>query len=182
MYTALVETAGALAAFTQNEPVDLPRYDHDDLYRCFHDLIQFVDERLEEVVPHRFSELMMAFDRNVYATRELSMELADPRNAFFIGIKASIDSQELVKLVSESAKCAARDELQMINMMHLSGLRLEHLAAAPSEIAARVGFEYWKVEPHGRLWSKVRSDGSLGLSIGRLEGADVRLYVVGAET
>jgi hypothetical protein len=38
------------------------------------------------------------------------------------------------------------------------------------------------VEPHGRLWSKVRSDGSLGLSIGRLEGADVRLYVVGAET
>jgi type VI secretion system protein ImpJ len=182
LYTALVEVAGALAAFTQSEPVELPRYDHDDLYRCFHDLIQFIDEQLEEVVPHRFSELLMPFDRSVYATRELSMELADPRNAFFLGIKASIDSQELVKLVSESAKCAARDELQTINKMNLSGLRLEHLPAAPSEIAARVGFEYWKVEPHGRLWSRVRSEGSLGLSISRLEGADVRLYVVATET
>jgi type VI secretion system protein ImpJ len=181
LYTALVETAGALAAFSQSEPVELPRYDHDNLYRCFHDLIQFIDDQLEEVVPHRFNELPMPFDRNVYATRELSMELADPRNAFFIGIKASIDSAALVKLVADSGKCAARDELQSILMMNLAGLRLEHLPAAPTEIAARVGFEYWKVEPHSRFWTRVRNDGSLGLSIGRLEGADVRLYVVGTE-
>ena len=124
----------------------------------------------------------MRFDRNVYATRELSMELADPRNAFFIGIRAAIDSQELLQLVTESAKCAAKEELPMIHMMNLSGLRLEHLPAAPTEIAARVGFEYWKLEPHGRLWTRVRNEGSLGLSLGRLEGADVRLYVVAAET
>jgi type VI secretion system protein ImpJ len=182
MYTALIETAGALAAFTLSEPVELPRYDHEDLYGCFHDLLRFIDEQLEEVVPHRFAELEMRFDRNVYATRELSMELADPRNAFFIGIKAAIDAKELVQLVAESGKCAARDELPTIHMMHLAGLRLEHLPAAPSEIAARVGFEYWKLEPHGRLWTRVRNDGSLALSLGRLEGADIRLYVVASET
>lgn len=182
MYTALVETAGALAAFSRSEPLDLPRYDHEDLYRCFHAVIQFIDEQLEEVVPHRFTELQMAFDRDAYATRELSMELADPRNAFFIGIKASIDSEDLTQLMADSGKCAARDELNMIKMMNLAGLRLERLPAAPTEIAARVGFEYWKVEPHGRFWSRVRSEGSLGLSLGRLEGADVRLYIVGTET
>lgn len=182
MYTALVEVAGALAAFSRTEPLEPPRYDHENLYRCFHDLIQFIDEQLEEVVPHRFTELQMNFDREAYTTRELSLELADARNAFFIGIKAAIDTEELARLVSESAKCAARDELKGITMMNVAGLRLERLPAAPTEIAARVGFEYWKLEPHGRYWNRVRSDGTLGLSLGRLEGAEVRLYIVGTET
>jgi type VI secretion system protein ImpJ len=178
LYGALVETAAALGAFALSEPAELPRYDHEDLYPCFQGLLRFIDEKLEEVVPHRFREFEMRFERTAYITQELSLELANPRNHFFIGIKAAIDSLELTKLVQEYGKCAARAELGSILMLNLGGLRLEPLSAAPADIAARLGFQYWKLEPHGKLWTQVRSDGSLALSLGKLQGADVRLYVV----
>ncbi|HTO69775.1 MAG TPA: type VI secretion system baseplate subunit TssK [Myxococcota bacterium] len=181
LYSALVETAGALAAFSLQEPVELPRYDHDDLYRCFHEVIAFIERELEKALPDRFTELEMRHDRTAYTTKELTRELVEARNHFFIAIKAAVDAQELVALVREFGKCAARDELPSIEMLKLAGLRLEPLPAAPTEIAARVGFSYWKLEPHGKLWNRVRDDCTLALSLGKLEGADVRLYVVSAE-
>jgi len=181
LYSVLVETAGALASFSLAEPFEAPRYDHDALHPCFHELIRFIERELEKALPDRFTELEMRHDRTAYTTKELTRDLADARNHFFLAIKAPIDAQELGGLVREFGKCAARDELASITMMNLAGLRLEPLPAAPTEIAARVGFQYWKLEPHGKLWNRVRDDCTLALSLGKLEGADVRLYVVSAE-
>jgi predicted component of type VI protein secretion system len=66
-------------------------------------------------------------------------------------------------------------------MLNTAGLRLERLPAAPTEIAGRAGYEYFKLEPHGPQWSKVREEFSFALSLGKLENADVRLYVVAHE-
>ena len=52
-----------------------------------------------------------------------------------------------------------------------------HLAWC-GESVRRAGFEYFKLEPHGAQWQKVREDFSFALSLGKLESADVRLYVV----
>ena len=180
-YSVLVELAGALSAFSLAEPVELPRYDHDALYPCFHAVITYIERELEKALPDRFTELELRHDRTAYTTKELTRDLVEPRNHFFLAIKAAVDGQELVALVRELGKCAARDELPSITMMNLAGLRLEPLPAAPTEIAARVGFQYWKLEPHGKLWNRVRDDCTLALSLGKLEGADVRLYVVSAE-
>jgi type VI secretion system protein ImpJ len=106
LYTALVETAGALAAFKLMEPVELPNYDHDDLYGCFQGLIKFIDVQLAEAVPTRFTELRMPFDaaKKIYVTGELNTQLVDPRNLFFLGVKAQLDSQELNRWVVEHGK------------------------------------------------------------------------------
>jgi type VI secretion system protein ImpJ len=181
LYGALVETAGALAAFSQQEIAELPSYDHENPYPCFHELLAFIERELEGALPDRFTELEMRHDRTAYTTKELSRELVEPRNHFFVAIKAAVDAAELVEMVRTVGKLAAREELPSIKMLNLAGLKLEPLPAAPTEIAARVGFLYWKVEPHGKLWNRVREDCTLGLSLGNLENADVRLYVVSAE-
>ena len=62
LYTALVETAGALAAFSLQEPAELPPYKHDDPGPCVRALLAFLDDHLGEAVPDRFSELQLAFD------------------------------------------------------------------------------------------------------------------------
>ena len=63
----------------------------------------------------------------------------------------------------------------------VTGLRLEHLPACPADVPPLPGYEYFRVDPHGKPWRRVEETYSLGLSLGRLEGADVRLYVVTAE-
>ena len=181
LYSALVETAGALCAFSQSEPVELPRYDHENLYPCFHEVIALIERELEAALPDRFTELELRHDRVAYTTKELSLELVEPRNHFFLAIKAAVDAQELAGLVREIGKCASRGEVESLVKLNLAGLKLEPLPGAPTEIAARVGFQYWKVEPHGKLWTRVRDECTLALSLGKLENADVRLYVVSGE-
>ena len=183
LYGALVETAGSLAAFASPEAAELPAYDHEDLHGCFHGLIEFIDRQLAEAVPERFHELAMPFDaaKKLYATAELNVQLVDPRNLFFLAIRAPIDSKELERFVVDHGKASSRSGVGPLVMLNTKGLRLEHLPAAPTEIAARAGYEYFKLEPRGAQWEKVQSDYSLGLSLGKLENADVRLYVVAAE-
>ncbi|HTF36464.1 MAG TPA: type VI secretion system baseplate subunit TssK [Myxococcota bacterium] len=180
LYTALVETAGSLAAFHSMEAAELPLYHHEDLYGCFHALIEFIDAQLAEAVPTNFFELPMPFDpaKKYYVTSDLNVERVDPRNAFFLAIKAPMDSKQLAQHVAEYGKASSCRGVPPLVMLNTKGLRLEPMPAAPTEIAARTGFEYFKVDPHGPAWSKVKDEFCFALSLGKLENADVRLYVV----
>jgi type VI secretion system ImpJ/VasE family protein len=162
LYTALVETAGALAAFRSAEPLDLPLYRHDDLYGCFHQLIEFIDEQLEEAIPQRFREINLPFDkeRKHYSTQELNTETADARNAFFLGKASSITG------------------VKTLEMLNRAGLKLERMAGAPTEIAARAGYEYFKIDAGGPQWKRVKEEFTFAISVGKLENAELRLYVV----
>lgn len=180
LYGALVDCAAGLAAFSRPEPVELPLYDHTDLYDCFHRLIRFIDEELGESVPTRFTRLDMPFEeqRKVYVTDQVSLELADPRNVFYLAIKAALDVKELTDMVVNHGKASSRTGVTPLVMLNVAGLRIESLPGAPTEVAAETGFQYFRVEPHGKEWSKVRDEGSFALSLGKLEEATVRLYVV----
>jgi type VI secretion system protein ImpJ len=187
LYTALIETAGGLAAFALDEVPEFRPYSHEDLYPCFHELLTFIDRHLEEVLPMRFKELRMEYDRaegkQYYVTNDLSVELADPRNVFFVGIKAPIDSKELHALVKESGKAGAAKEMWTLRQFSQDGLRIDPLPAAPTDIAAPTGFEWFRVEAasNDRSWSIVRQEFTFALSLSKLESADVRLYVVSRE-
>ncbi len=183
LYSALVECAGALAAFRHPEAVELPLYSHADLYGCFHELIRFIDVKLGESIPTRFVRLDMPFDgaKKYYVTDAVSLELADPRNAFYLAIKAAIDAKELGELVVKHGKASSRSGVVPLVMLNVAGLRIEALPAAPTDIAGETGFQYFRVEPHGKEWTKVREEGGFALSLGKLEQAAVRLYVVKPE-
>jgi type VI secretion system protein ImpJ len=180
LYTALVDCAGSLGSFSHLEPVELPLYDHADLYRCFNELIEFIATELGESVPTRFSQLDMPWDdsKKTYATDQVSLELADPRNSFFLAVKAAIDAKDLDDMVVNHGKASSRSGVTPLVMLNVAGLRIESLPAAPTEIAGEAGFQYYRVEPHGKEWTRVREEGTFALSLGKLEEAKVRLYVV----
>lgn len=183
VYGALVETAGSLAAFNVAEQVELPPYDHEDLYGCFQALIRFIDTQLNEVVPHRFTELKLPFDarEKIYATSELNTDRVSPRNMYYLAVKAHMPSAELNEWVEKYGKAGSLKGAKMLVRLNLPGLRLEHLPGAPTEIAGAAGFEYYKVEPHGPQWAKVREEFSFAVSLGKLENADARLFIVSGE-
>lgn len=184
LYGALVETAAALATFNSSEAVELPRYDHDDLYRCFHELIEFIDQQLADVIPQRFLEIKLAFDpaKKLYFTTDLNTDLVGPKNLFYLGVKADMAVDELKQLVVQHGKAGSHSGVPTLVMLAIEGLRLEHLPAAPLEIAGPPGFEYYRVEARGAQWSKVQEEFAFALSLGKLETADVRLYVVTPES
>ncbi len=182
LYGALVETAGALSAFNMMEPAELPEYRHEDPMGCFGALIEFLDGQLTEAVPDRFKEIQMEYDaaHHFYVTTELNTDDVDPRNLFFLGIKGDIEASELAKRVVDEGKAGSVGNVKIAMRMNVAGLPIEHMSAAPTEIAARAGYQYFIVDPNHPKWGKVREDFSLALSIPKLESADVRFYVVAA--
>jgi type VI secretion system protein ImpJ len=186
LYSVLVELAGALAAFNTQEAPELPEYRHDYLYGCYTELLRFIDANLGEAVPERFKELPLALATEagykIYLTRDLSTEDVDPRNRFYLAVKASIDPKELAQLVKEEGKASSvKDLVSSVLMMRLDGLPVEQMPAAPTEIAAKPGFEWFTVGSHDKKWSKVRDEHNFAVSLGNLLEADVRLYVVSHE-
>ena len=182
LYSALVETAGALAAFRREEAVEVPTYDHDDPYSCFKALIDLIDEELSAAVPDQFTELLLEWDGAVKAYRSdgLSLDLVDPRNHYYLAVQADMDTAELTKLVVDQGKAGSVDGVSTLVLLNVKGLRIEHLSGAPTEIAARAGYEYFRVDPHGAQWNKVRDEFNFALNLGKLENATARLYIVAA--
>jgi len=165
--------------------VELPPYDHEDLYGCFQALIRFIDAQLGEAIPDRFTELKLKFDARdkVYLTTDLNAERVANRNMYYLAVKATtLPSAELNEWVVKHGKSGSHKGVKTLVMLNLDGLRLEHLPGAPTDIAGPAGFEYYKIEPHGPQWTKVREEFTFSVSLGKLENADVRLYIVSGES
>jgi len=180
LYTALVDAAGALAAFNLMEPAELPVYQHDNLLLCYSELIDFLGAQLGEAVPDRFRELQLPYDeqRKVYYTSELNTDLVSPHKFYYLAVKADLESQDLTTRVTKEGKAGALGTVKLGMRANIAGVPLEHLAAAPTEIAARAGFQYFSIDPHHAKWKKVQEDFDFALHLPNVESADVRLYVV----
>jgi type VI secretion system protein ImpJ len=180
MYTALVEAAGALAAFNLGEPAELPVYDHDDLLGCYSALIAFLDVQLGEAVPDRFEEIELPFDaeKKLYYSAELNTDRVDPHKTFYLAIKADLESGQLAELVTQGGKVGALSTVRLALRANIAGVPVEQLPAAPTEIQARAGFLYFTLDPHHSKWKKIQEDYDFAVALPNLESADVRLYVV----
>jgi predicted component of type VI protein secretion system len=125
---------------------------------------------------------VLRFDRNAYITKELSTELADLKNQFYLGVKSSLSKEALLEHVKQAGKLASAEWIAIMIRDNLSGLPIEQLPGPPTDIAAETGFEFWRVELRGKEnekgYGRVRDSGSLAVSLGNLRDADVRLYIV----
>ncbi len=182
LYTALVELTGALGAFRLSERANLPLYDHADPFPGFAILLNQIKADLEEALPVRFRELALRFDRNSYITKELSTELVDQKNQFYLGIRSTLSKDELIEQVKNAGKVSSANWIKAMIDSNLAGLPLQLLPGAPTDIAADAGFEFWRIELRGtenaKNFDRVKADASLAVSLGNLKDADVRLYIV----
>ncbi len=180
LYTGLVDAAGALAAFNLVEPAELPIYRHEDLWGCFGELIDFLEVQLGEAVPDRFHEIELPYDvdKKLYYTAKLNTDLVDPRKHYYLAVKADLEAQVLTDCVSQEGKVGALSTVKLAVRANIAGVPLEHLPGAPTEIAARAGFQYFSIDPHHSKWKKVQEDYDFALLLPNVESADVRLYVV----
>ena len=183
-YTALVDTAGSLSAFNHGEAVDVPTYDHRNLHACFSTLIGFIDAELGLSVRDRSKMVPLPYDAqsDSYATSQLNTDLVSPNNRYYLGVKASMDAKELSERVVSEGKAGSARRVKAYMAAAVQGLRIEHLAAAPTDVSPAAGFEYFKVDPHSSKWDFVKKEFTFALHVPKLESAEVQLFVVTSES
>lgn len=180
IYTYLVDVAGSLAAWALQEPAELPEYDHEDLHGCFSRLIAFIDTHLGEAIPTRFEEIKLQYEaeRKFYHAGRLNTDQVDPNKHYYLGVKANLATEDLVRLVTKEGKAGAYETVRLATKFNTAALSIEHLQAAPTEIAGPPGFQYFTLDAHGPKWKEVRDNFEFAINLGALESGDVRLYVV----
>lgn len=179
LYTTLVELAGALGSYRFEEAVELPVYDHENPYLCFKQLMDFIAGELDRLAPENFHKLPLAFDAaaQAYATKALNLQMVDPRNSVYLAVKAPLEQQALSDLVVQQGKASSLKGVAPLVKFAVAGLPIERLPGAPTEIEAMAGYLYFRVDPRAREWAKVREEMSFALNLGKLQNANVALYV-----
>ena len=180
-YSALVETAAGLSSMSQTEALTFPKYQHDDPYPCFEALVKWIDHELEREFKDRATEIKLPYSRQAscYAARNMAAEHTDGRNAYYLAIKAEMDAKELQSHVANEAKISDVGGIEFLVKMAVRGVRIEH-CAPPVDVEPRPGFEFFKIDANSNrnIWRKIQEDHSFGVALGRVEGADVRLFIV----
>jgi type VI secretion system protein ImpJ len=186
VYAIVLQAAVELALLGGAQaPADLPVYAHEDLHGCFAPLLELVQRELAREFRDRTREHELRFSRehDAYVASGLGADVIDRRNAFYLAVRSELPVAELVRLVATEGKLGSASGVRFLTTLAVAGLRVEPLPAPPLELPTRPGCVFFQIDPasSGSQWSKLREEGSLGVHLGKLDGADVRLFIVSPE-
>lgn len=157
LFSAMTGLAGALTAFsTRIQPRDLPRYDHEDLGRCFTDLDEKLRLLLETVVPSHFVSLPLKLVQpNIYAA-SLDREDYLKNTRMYLAFSADIGQAELISRTPHLVKLCSADLIDHLVQRALPGIPLTHVPSPPSAIPVKLNYQYFSLSSAGGAWEAVK--------------------------
>ena len=180
-YQDLIRLAGALATFTLEADEDgIPEYNHRLPTEVFGKLERLIRARLDVVIREKvISVPLEQSGAHLFAAR-LDDARAIQRDAeWVLRVSSSATATAVISGVPRKVKiCSAEDVMRLVADAN-PGLAIEHLPSPPTQVAPRVGSQYFRVVREGPSWQLVVSRSSVGVYVpDSFPGADLELQVV----
>jgi type VI secretion system protein ImpJ len=156
LFETMLSLAGCLTTFsTQIHPRDLPKYEHDDLYGCFHDLDEKIRFLLETVVPANFISLPLKLIKPyIYAT-----SLADDKyfrnTKMYLAVSADMNEADLLSKTPYLIRVCSANHIDVIVRQALPGVPLTHTPKPPSAIPVKTNYQYFSLNQSGGAWEAI---------------------------
>jgi type VI secretion system protein ImpJ len=157
LFSMMLSLGGCLTTFsTQIHPRDLPKYDHDDLFGCFHDLDEKIRFLLETVVPSNFVSLPLKLvSPSIYGT-----PLADDkylRNThMYLAVNADMNEADLIGKTPFLIKVCSASHIDVLVQRALPGVQLTHVSKPPGAIPVKVNYQYFSLSQSGGPWEAIQ--------------------------
>lgn len=157
LFAAMLSLGGCLTTFsTQVHPRDLPKYEHDDLYRCFRKLDEQVRLLLETVVPSNFVSLpLKLLQPSIYGT-SLSDDKYLRKTRMYLAIKAEMNEADLIGKTPYLVKVCSANHIEVLVKQALPGVPLTHVGKPPSAIPVKVNYQYFSLSQSGGAWEAIQ--------------------------
>jgi len=170
-YLELSRLVGQLAIFSAaRRAPDLPRYDHDDLHKCFTGIKQALDDFLDIVAEPEYREQPF-----VGAGLRLQVTLQpawlEAAWQLFVGVRSSLSKEECVQLLTRPGeldmKIASSDRVEEVFRGGLQGLRFDLQKHPPRVLPEHAGWVLFQVkrEAQDREWQHVERSLHLAVRI-----------------
>jgi type VI secretion system protein ImpJ len=157
LYAAMLALGGSLTTFSnQIHPRDLPKYDHDDLSKCFTDLDEKLRLLLETVVPSNFVSLpLKLIQPYTYAT-----SLADDKylrnTKLYLSVISEMNEAELISKTPYLIKVCSANHIEHLVRMALPGVPLTHIPRPPSAIPVKLNAQYFSLTQTGPAYEAIQ--------------------------
>lgn len=170
-YTELSRIVGQLSIFgARRGAPDLPKYDHDDLARCFLQAKSEIDLLLDVLVEPQYKERAFL---GAGMRMQVSLEPAwlEPTWQMYIGVQSTLDVKETTMLLTKAGqldmKLGSSDRVDDIFRNASAGLRFSHCAQPPQSLPTPAGQVYFQVarETQDTEWQHVQRSLSLAVRL-----------------
>jgi len=150
-YQELSRLVGQLSIFkqeTRRTPA-IPRYDHDDLGRCFYQLKNYLDDLLSILPEPDYKELPFVGD-GLQLKVELQRSWLDQNVQLFIGVRSPLEPDKCVELMGMGGidmKVGSSDRIEKIYGLGDIGLRMVHVPGPrlPQALPREAGLTYFQI-------------------------------------
>ncbi len=170
-YTELCRMVGMLAIFgAARRAPELPRYDHDDLARCFFQARQELDAYLNLLVEPEYKE--RSFIGAGYRMQvALEPSWLEGSNQMFVAVKSPLEEKECLALVGRQGaldmKVSSSARVDEIFRLGSAGLKFEHCPRPPRAVPMLPGQVYLQITRDSKdtEWQSVQQTLSLALRV-----------------
>ena len=168
LYRVLLRFAGSLTVFSARiRPMELPKYDHENLTEVFNNLNEIIQELLQIIgpttkckqIPLRMKEVI---EGSIYEAI-LEGGLTRPENRFYLALKADLNQEKLIEEAEQRMKIAASDRISFLVGQAVRGIRLGFMRNPPTDIHTKPGYLYFALDHKSDYWDGVRKSGSLAI-------------------
>ncbi len=180
LFREMSRLAGALCTFgLEVHPRSLPAYSHCDFGASFAPLDEHIRRHLEIVMPSKAIKIPLKQVESFLYNGEVKDERCIGPARWILEIHSPIGEADLIERVPKLVKiCSARFVLELIKRS-LPGLPLNHLAVAPTQIAARVESQYFAVNRGGPCWEHLVQTRQVGVYVpGEIPAPELSLIVL----
>lgn len=163
-YRALLEIAGGLCAFSQEQQVTgMAAYHHEDLTSSFSHLAEQLGHLLEAVIPARMAPITLRKESDALFVADSIESALFNQVTMFIAVYYQAEDVRWIDQFSRQIKAGARQEIESIVASALPGVTISHTQRPPNKLHIKTGYEYFRLEPTGDFWQQVREEKSLAI-------------------
>lgn len=130
-------------------------YRHDHLWECFDAALHIVRDLLSELAKGPDYVIPLIFDGTCY-TAPLDKRSLEGHNHYYLVIKVDMPPREVERLLTETGKVCARQDLEELRRRALSGVGAKYLEVPPEELPRRAHWAYFELAHRGPLWERIQ--------------------------
>jgi len=180
LFQEMLRLGGALCTFAlDSHPRQLPLYDHRKLSESFADLDYHIRTHLEIIIPTQFIAINLVKRAEYFYEADLTDQRVLNRSRWIFGVRSKVGEADVILHAPKLVKICSKEFVPRLVQQALPGMALTHLPVAPSQIPAKVDFQYFSMTQAGPCWEHLVKTRKLGLYIpGELPEPDLELLVI----
>ncbi len=180
LYVELARLGGALCTFAiDSHPGALPKYDHDNLDKCFESLDTHIRTHLETIIPTNCISIPLVKRAEFFYEAQVTDQRCLDRSKWVFAISSSVGEVAVIQKSPTLVKVCSKQYLPKLVERALPGMQLTHLSVPPAAISTHVDMQYFSINKAGPCWESIVSTRQLGIYVpGDLPDPKLELLVV----